>query len=151
MQYNIKHSLHPERCQMNTDIYRNSSFLPNEIEFFEMIENVLGFKLYFWQKTFLLTGQFRQGGFTTAKCLRKLFRNVPIDFSDPPKSAKEHFERKQLIEIKMRFDNAGITTAPVFTCKKEKEKYYGTYARYLYCDEIYTIDAFKQMQEDRND
>ena len=73
---------------MNVDIYSNSCFRQAEIEFFENIERALGFKLYFWQKTFLLTGQFRQGGFTTAICLRKLFRNTPIDFSNPPENAK---------------------------------------------------------------
>ena len=124
------------------DIYRNDCFTPQEIAFFEMIENALGFKLYFWQKTFLITGSFRQGGFTTAECLKKLFGGKPIDYSHRTKNAKEHSERMQLLELKRCLDHAGIKTVPVFTSEREKRNYDQAHKKLLMIDEIHTAHAY---------
>lgn len=104
-------------------VYRNHAFLPEQIEWFEKIEKALGFKLFFWQKTFLITGNFRQAGFTTAECLKKLFGEEPIDYSERAKNLKEHIYRRQLLEIKERLQRAGIKTVPVFTCKRDVKEY----------------------------
>ena len=42
-------------------------------EIFGKIEEALGFKLFAWQKSFLLTGRFRRMGATTAECLAICF------------------------------------------------------------------------------
>lgn len=104
-------------------VYRNHAFRPEQIEWFEKIEKALGFNLFFWQKTFLITGSFRQAGFTTAECLKELFGDEPIDYSERAKTLKEDLYRHQLLEIKERLQRAGIKTAPIFTCKKDVKEY----------------------------
>ena len=41
-----------------------------EEEFLKKVEAALGFKLFIWQKAFIVTGAFRQYGATTAEILR---------------------------------------------------------------------------------
>lgn len=104
-------------------IYRNDCFLPNEIEFFNKIEEALGFRLFFWQKTFLITGHFRQIGATTAECLKRLFSYIPIDYSRRPSNAKEWCERNQMIKIKEQLQRAGVETVPILTRIKDVRDY----------------------------
>lgn len=104
-------------------IYRNDGFFSEDIKLFKTIEKALGFKLFFWQKTFLATGYFRQTGETTAKCLKQLFGNTPIDYSERPRNKKEEFERYQLMQIKEQLQRAGVETAPIFTRKKDVRAY----------------------------
>ena len=134
-------------------IYRNDCFLPNEIEFFNKIEKALGFKLYFWQKTFLIVGHFRQTGETTARCLKQLFGKVPIDYSRNPINARENFERKQLWEIKEQLQCAGVETVPILTCRKEVRDYRaampadGLRVGTLIIDELHTPHAYEKQED----
>ena len=125
--------------------YRDNCFSEKEIKLFEAIENALGYKLYFWQKAFLITGHFRQTGETTAICLKRLLGNTPIDLSRPAKNKKEHCERHQLMQINNKLQHAGIATAPIFTRQKDVLDYkeQARFAKTLILDEMHTKNAFK--------
>lgn len=104
--------------------YHNSYCTPYEEEKFKEIEKALGFDLFIWQKTFISMGVMRQTGETTARCLRALvFKDHPIDFSMPPKSAKERCERYSMLQIYEKLNNEGIQTNPIFTSKLQVDRY----------------------------
>ena len=112
-----------EAVETHKRFYRNI-FAPDEEKLFEAIENALGFKLYFWQKTFLATGYYRQIGQTTAECLRALLiTKRPIDYSEPARNAREDCERMQMNEIQAKLQAAGIATNPILRSRKEKADY----------------------------
>lgn len=112
---------------MNKDlenwIYR--PIYPEE-EFFKRIEAALGFKLFIWQKAFILTGKFRQYGATTAEILRELLdtKAEPLDCTKPPTNSRAKFYRDNLREIQEKLQRAGIETRAVFWSKKDKSSYY---------------------------
>lgn len=88
------------------------------------VEKALGFKLFIWQKTFIERGIFRRYGATTAEVLRDLL-NVsaqPLDYTKHMEPRGEHYKR-ELREIKLKLDQAGITTRTVFFTKEEKREY----------------------------
>ncbi len=104
--------------------YHDSHSALFEEEKFKEIEKALGFDLFIWQKTFISMGVMRQTGETTARCLRSLvFGNCPIDFSNPPSSQREACERYQMLRIKEKLDEEGIQTNPIFTTKREVNRY----------------------------
>ena len=84
---------------------------------FDAIEKALGFKLFYWQKTFIAYGYFRQYGATTARILRELISpelmEVPIDKSKPVETKRDAFYRREFLEIKEKLDKAGIKTRKV--------------------------------------
>ena len=94
---------------------------------FEKVEEVLGFKLFVWQKFYVAYGKYRQSGKTTAEVLRDLLFDVdaePIDYyKNPPKDGMEREHMFCLREIKRKLDAAGIKTRPVFFCRADKERY----------------------------
>lgn len=112
---------------MNKDlenwIYR--PIYPEE-ELFKRIEAALGFKLFIWQKAFILTGKFRQYGETTAEILRELLdtKAEPLDYTKPPTNNRAKFYRDNLREIQEKLQRAGIETRAVFWSKKDKSSYY---------------------------
>ncbi len=79
------------------------------------VEEALGFRLFIWQKTFITRGDFRCGGFTTAKVLRELLSEnpEPIDYRIPSKAPGEICERNELRKIKAKLDKAGIKTRDI--------------------------------------
>ena len=80
-------------------------------EIFGKIEEALGFKLFAWQKSFLLTGCFRRMGATTAECLRDLlFKGMePLNFYRyPPNSKRERIEREELRKIKEKLERGSM-------------------------------------------
>ena len=93
-----------------------------EEKFFKKIESALGFKLFVWQKTFILTGKFRQYGATTAEILRELLdmKAEPLDYTKPPTNNRERFYRNELRDIQGKLQRAGIETRAVFWSDKEK-------------------------------
>lgn len=108
--------------------YHYSHFHPNDEEKFKEIEKALGFDLFIWQKTFISMGVMRQTGETTARCLRDLvFRDSPIDYSNPPSSNIEKCERYSMIQIAEKLNNAGISTNPILRCKRDLEEYKRTH------------------------
>lgn len=85
-----------------------------EEEFFKKVEAALGFKLFIWQKAFIVTGVFRQYGETTAEILRELLETKaePLDYTRPPENVRARFYRD---ELKVDFD-----LGDRITCKEEK-------------------------------
>lgn len=121
---------------MNKDlenwIYR--PIYPEE-EFFKRIEAALGFKLFIWQKAFIITGKFRRYGATTAEILRELLdtKAEPLDYTKPPTNNRDRFYRDELREIQEKLQRAGIETRAVFWSKKEKSSYYWEYGAPKIC------------------
>lgn len=108
------------------DIYQDEYFGPQAKEMFEKIENALGFKLFFWQKAYIITGNFRHYGATMAEILKLLTdtEKEPIDYSRPAKSNTEKVFRDELKEIQYRLAASGIKTRAVFWNQEQKRKFY---------------------------
>lgn len=85
-------------------------------------EKALGFQLFFWQKTYIKTGHFRQYGETTAKILKELsqYTAPPLDFTKRPASRMEEIYRIELREIKTKLDTAGVPTREVWFTKEQR-------------------------------
>lgn len=111
---------HNNTVQAPAWIYE-AAFFPNEEEMFKKIEKALGFRLFTWQKIWIIYGVERRTGRTTAECLRALLmqRPKPIDFTHAPRSAKEKIDRDILLELKGKLDEAGIITNPIAHTKDE--------------------------------
>lgn len=109
-------------------------------DFFKQIEAALGFKLFIWQKTFIMRGVFRQYGETTTKILRELLQTTakPLDYTRPPHSKREEIYRRELRNIQQKLNNAGIKTRVVFYCKQDKRAYKET------ADELRAEEAFTE-------
>lgn len=104
-------------------MYYNGAFEPDEVELFKKIEKALGFKLFRWQKTFIVMGAFRQYGETTAKCLRELLavNEPPLDYSKA-NGFMEVFYREELRAIQEKLTLAGIPTRKVFYSREDKRR-----------------------------
>lgn len=99
---------------------------PTLDELFSKINEELGIELWIWQKTYMTMGTYRQMGATTAQCLRVLLfsETTPLDYSSPPRTAREDCERQQLREIYQKLNEAGIQTRKVFWSREEKRRWY---------------------------
>lgn len=97
-------------------IYRDIPINLSVIDF-KSIEKALGFKLFIWQKIYILNGVFCQYGKTMASILRMLvkpeYMDTPIDYSRPPESKREKMYRDELLEIKEKLDTFRIKTRNV--------------------------------------
>lgn len=95
-------------------------------ELFKKIETALGFKLFFWQKSFISYGVFRRFGKTTAVCIRDLIRTElpPIDFTKRPQTPMEDLYRKEIAEMQKKLSAVGIETRkirwPDQVCKRQE-------------------------------
>lgn len=110
----------------NNWIYRQIPTSPYMEKQLEAVEKALGFKLFVWQKTFIVTGHFRQYGKTTAEILKDLLDtdDEPLDYSARPENIRAQFYRDETRKIKEKLDTAGIITRTVFFTKNEKNRYY---------------------------
>lgn len=84
-------------------------------DLFERIEYALGFKLFIWQKTYIMGLEYRQSGHTTAEILKNLLRvniSKPI-YLEPPRNRREDFYQHELIEIKRKLDAKDIISRNV--------------------------------------
>ena len=94
---------------------------------FDAVEKALGFKLFGYQKSYILGQGFRQMGRTTAEILRMLFDknqyDNPIDFSNPPRNNHKAIFRQQFCDIWEKLRDAGIPMRPVFWSVEDKKKY----------------------------
>ena len=105
------------------DPYRPLDFCQSPLnDWMTATEKALGSKLFFWQKTYIETGYFRQYGETTAKILKQLsqYTAPPLDFTKRPASRMEEFYRIELKEIKAKLDAAGIPTRKVWFTREQK-------------------------------
>lgn len=117
----VKQSKESISCNEKIADWIYDPVVPGEEEIFGEIEKALGFKLFAWQKTYILQGDFRQFGETTARCLKKLLFDVsdPLDLSGP-KDRKSQRECEMLRDIKKRLEEAGIKTRTVYFTKEDK-------------------------------
>lgn len=82
---------------------------------FERIEDALGFKLFFWQKTYIMGLGYRCSGRTTAEVLKNLVgeRTAEPIYLKRPKNRMEDFYQHELIEIKGKLDDKGIISRSI--------------------------------------
>lgn len=94
---------------------------------FDAVEKALGFRLFGYQKSYILRQGFRQMGRTTSEILQILFNKEqydnPIDFSNPPSNRQKHIFRQQFRDIWEKLHDAGIEMRPVFWSIEDKKKY----------------------------
>lgn len=113
--------------QFKLNPYREMPLMNEKLEaWITEVEKALGYKLFFWQKTYIEMGAFRQYGETTAKILRELSQTElpPIDLRRyRSRSLRESIYYDELLKIKAILDNAGIQTRAVITCEKEYREY----------------------------
>lgn len=98
---------------------------PEYEELFKRIEAALGFKLFTWQKSFIVLGHFRRYGETTAMILKELLDTeaAPLDYTRRGMSHREDFYRRELRGIQERLEDAGIKTRVVFWSVEDKQRY----------------------------
>lgn len=102
---------------------------PEYEELFKRIEAALGFKLFTWQKSFIVLGHFRRYGETTAMILKELLDTeaAPLDYTRRGMSHREDFYRRELRGIQERLEDAGIKTRVVFWSVEDKQRYRESY------------------------
>lgn len=110
---------------MQMDIYASGYFGEEQEKQFEAIEAALGFRLFAWQKAYIVTGKFRKYGATTAEILRDLMQvdSYPLDYTKRPTNAVAALYRDVLREIKQQLDDAGVPTREVFFNQRQKRAY----------------------------
>lgn len=108
-------------------IYRNP--YPEHEELFKRIEAALGFKLFVWQKSFIVKGDFRQYGRTTARILGELLDTeaAPLDFTKQARSHRDNLYKQEFREIQERLQNVGIKTRVIFWSIADKKSYKESY------------------------
>jgi hypothetical protein len=93
---------------------------------FDAVEKALGFRLFGYQKSYILHQGFRQMGRTTSEILQMLFDkdqyNNPIDFTYSPISKQDSIFRQQFRDIWEKLHDDGIEMRPVFWSKEDKEE-----------------------------
>ena len=102
---------------------------PEYEELFKRIEAALGFKLFTWQKSFIVLGHFRRYGETTAMILKELLDTeaAPLDYTRRCMSHREDFYRRELRGIQECLKDAGIKTRVVFWSAEDKRRYAESY------------------------
>lgn len=88
------------------------------------VEKALGFKLFYWQKCYIMTEKYRQTGDTTAKVLRALLLQTdkPIDFRYAALTNAEGYFRSELLKTKKILDDAGVKTRDVLLPIEKKDE-----------------------------
>lgn len=95
---------------------------------FNAVEKALGFRLFGWQKDYILSGcayAGRRTGKTTAEILHQLLsvNEEPIDFSRPAPNKRIAIIRQDFRDIWEKLQDAGIEMRPVFWSIEDKKKY----------------------------
>lgn len=97
---------------------------PGYEELFQKIEKALGFRLFTWQKTFIISGEYRRIGDTTARSIKQLLEDKEINLQIPPRNARQRFEQMELLRIYDMLKPTGLIKAKV----KVRGKEYGSEA-----------------------
>lgn len=95
---------------------------------FDAVEKALGFRLFGWQKDYILSGcayAGRRTGKTTAEILHQLLsvNEEPIDFSRPAHDNQAYIFKMDCHDIWEKLHDAGIEMRPAFWSKEDKNKY----------------------------
>lgn len=93
-------------------------------ELFQKIEKALGFRLFTWQKTILISGEYRRIGDTTARSIKQLLEDKEINLQIPPRNARQRFEQKELLRLYDQLKPTGLVKAKV----KVRGREYGSEA-----------------------
>lgn len=134
--------------EQNTDcisdiltVYENEKNRTKEIEWiyhtpfenhswvdFDAVEKALGFRLFGWQKDYILSGcdyAGRRTGKTTAEILHQLLsvNEEPIDFSRPARDNQAYIFKMGCYTIWEKLQKAGIEMRPVFWSMEDKKKW----------------------------
>ena len=83
----------------------------------KIIEKVLGFKLFVWQKSLIYRGELRRTGHTTAWAIRQLLFENSIYIGFGSQKPKEIFEDKELIKIARLLKDTGLIRAKIHVNK----------------------------------
>ena len=115
---------------------------------FDTVEKALGFRLFSWQKDYIVRGGIyadRRTGKTTAQILHELLnlKGEPIDFSEPPLNRRAAIARQDCRDIWEKLHDAGIEMRPVFWGKADKSKFECVIDPYKYARE-----AFEKYEAD---
>lgn len=106
--------------------YREYVFKAPLESWFAAVEAALGFKLFFWQKSFIEHGVFRCYGETTAKILRELSKvnEPPLDLVKyKTRGHKERWFCDELLRVKTALDAAGVPTRKVLLTVRDEQEY----------------------------
>lgn len=95
---------------------------------FKAVEKALGFRLFGWQKDYILSGcayAGRRTGKTTAEILHQLLsvNEEPIDFTRPARNNQAYIFKMGCHDIWEKLRDAEIEMRPVFWSKEDKKKY----------------------------
>ena len=106
---------------------------PEWNDLFEKVEKALGFKLFYWQKTYIMGSEIRRFGGTTANILRSLLdvEGDPLDYTRPASGKRDKFYRDTLLDIKEKLNKAVIKTREVWRSKAEKDAFYKKRAEHI--------------------
>lgn len=106
---------------------------PEWDDLFEKVEKALGFKLFYWQKTYIMGSEIRRFGGTTANILRSLLdvEGDPLDYTRPASGKRDKFYRDTLLDIKEKLNKAVIKTREVWRSKAEKDAFYKKRAEHI--------------------
>lgn len=106
--------------------YHEYTFRAPLESWFAAVEDALGFKLFFWQKSFIEHGVFRRYGETTAKILRHLSQvnEPPLDLVKyRTRGHRERWFCEELLRIKNILDAAGVPTRDVLLTVRDEQEY----------------------------
>lgn len=111
----------PENFAIPEFVYRECF---EKEQMLKRVERALGFKLFIWQKTYIVDGVFRQYGRTTAECLRELLNTglPPVDYSKPAPDINEKIRRQEMKKIQEKLIAEGIETRTIFWSASQKMK-----------------------------
>ena len=106
---------------------------PKWDDLFEKVEKALGFKLFYWQKTYIMGSEIRRFGGTTANILRSLLdvEGDPLDYTRPASGKRDKFYRDTLLDIKEKLNKAVIKTREVWRSKAKKDAFYKKRAEHI--------------------
>lgn len=106
--------------------YREYVFRAPLESWFKAVEEALGFKLFFWQKTYIERGAFRCFGKTTAEILQALLpeHKQPLDLRGYRRrnlQARVYYD--ELLRVKETLDAAGVPTREVWLSESDRRKW----------------------------
>lgn len=106
--------------------YREYAFKAPLESWFAAVEAALGFKLFFWQKSFIEHGAFRCYGKTTAEILRELSQidEPPIDLIRyRTRDRRTRYYCDELLRVREVLTAAGVPTREVLLTEHDRQNY----------------------------
>lgn len=108
------------------DVYGEYVYHAALEKWFAAVEEALGFKLFFWQKSYIAFGTFRRYGKTTAEILRELsqINEPPIDLRRyKTRGHRVRIYYDELLKMKETLNAAGILTRGVILSERDYRKW----------------------------